>query len=80
MELSSEVTRRGMLPLHELYVQSGQGKIAAPLFMRLLLGRIAQIEADKLDDGDPERLRMLDVVAETEDWFQDRMRDGRSYP
>jgi hypothetical protein len=72
MELFREILARGLLPLPELFKRFETGEIDTPIFARLLLGQAAQIEADALQDGDPDRPRLLDAVAATEDWFQER--------
>jgi hypothetical protein len=79
MELFREITARGMLPLPELFSRFESGDIELPIFVRLLLGQAAQIEADELDDGDPDRSRLLDVVEATEDWFQEQARRHRRW-
>jgi hypothetical protein len=72
MELFREIMARGMLPLPELFKRFEAGEIETPVFARLLLGQAAQIEADELQDGDPDRPRLLGIVEITEDWFQER--------
>lgn len=72
MELYREVARRGMLPLPELFER--RREIPRLPFKMLCAGQVAQELADEFDDADPMRARLLDIVEEAEDWFQDRMR------
>jgi len=74
MEFSREVMARGMLPLPELFKRFETGEIGPSIFARLLLAQAAQIEADALQDGDPDRPRLLNIVEAAEDWFQEKAR------
>jgi hypothetical protein len=70
MKFLSDVNLHGLLPIHEIFRRFGAGEIPAKLFYPALIGRVAQDSADRLDDNDPMRQRLLSVSFRTEDWFE----------
>jgi hypothetical protein len=60
----ADMQDNGVLPKHEIQRRFACGEIS-----KALHGRLAQEAADLLEDGDPERYRLLDRVEAAEDWF-----------
>jgi hypothetical protein len=71
-----DVILHGLLPIPDVLSRYKIGEISAVFFVRALLGRLTQDEADRLDDDDPERHRLLEYVGEAEEWFQRRFSLG----
>jgi hypothetical protein len=67
----------GLLPIPEVCKRYRAGEITWQFFVPALLGRLAQDQADLLDDDDPKRDRLLSVAFRAEDWFEVRIRGAK---
>ena len=65
----ADMRDNAVLPKDEIQRRFACGEISKALHDRAMDGRLAQEAADLLEDGDPERYRLLDRVDDAEDWF-----------
>jgi hypothetical protein len=65
----ADMRDHGVLPKDEIQRRFSCGEISKALHDRAMDGRLAQEAADLLEDGDPERYRLLDCVDDAEDRF-----------